>query len=71
MLTSHLLGIATLLGLLVGWVAVQRAWRRAFPEACTDPDGLAGRMGCRGTCEQRDCARRSSKGADALEEDLS
>ncbi|MGH0037920.1 MAG: hypothetical protein ACQGVK_23060 [Myxococcota bacterium] len=45
---SDAIAIALLLAMLTGWVAVQRAWARCFPESLTDPDVLAGRRGCDG-----------------------
>jgi hypothetical protein len=53
-----LTGVIALWVVLVCWVAVQRAWQRAFPDADGDPDALAGRMGCHGTCAPEDCERR-------------
>jgi hypothetical protein len=63
-------GLAAMSALLVAWVAVQRAWRRAFPDAGDDEDALSGRMGCHGGCAPQDCARRCPTGAGAGEEDL-
>jgi len=63
MLTSVVTGLITLCALLAGWVTVQLAWRRAFPEAGADPDALAGRLGCRGACAPDDCARRCPGGS--------
>lgn len=61
MWTSYLVGISVLLTVLVGWVAVQGAWRRVFPDAFPDPDVLAGRgAGCgRCTCLEP-CESRSA-----------
>jgi hypothetical protein len=61
MWTSYAVGLSVLVALLAGWVAVQSAWRRVFPDALADPDVLAGRGGCGGcghveTCERRDGA---------------
>ena len=58
MLTPFLTGVIALWVVLVCWVAVQRAWQRAFPDADGDPDALAGRMGCHGACAPEDCERR-------------
>lgn len=53
MLASHAIAIVLLLAVLGLWVAVQNAWRRAFPEAggAHEPDVLACRGGgcCGGT----------------------
>ncbi len=54
MLSSYVTGLAAVVGVTLAWVAVQGAWRRAFPEAGSDPDPLAGRMGCHG-CAGSDC----------------
>jgi hypothetical protein len=48
-LSSYVFGLLAIVALAVAWVAVQFAWRRAFPSAILDPDVLAGRPGC-GTC---------------------
>lgn len=70
--------IATLLSaacltaaLLVGWVVVQRAWQRAFPEANEargDPDALACRGGgcgsCAGACRDTEIRRDSNEGVE-------
>ncbi len=44
--------------LLLGWIAVQEAWRRQFPVSDADGDVLAGRSdcgqcGCATPCERR------------------
>ena len=54
MLASYLTGLVAVVGVTLAWVAVQGAWRWAFPEAGSDPDVLAGRMGC-GGCAGGDC----------------
>ena len=54
MLSSYVTGLAAVVGMTLAWVAVQGAWRRAFPDAVSDPDVLAGRMGCHG-CTGDDC----------------
>ena len=45
---SYLIGIVGVVTLALGWVAVQRAWARQFPDAFADPDVLAERRGCDG-----------------------
>ena len=57
-MTTHLLAIVMLMAVLALWVMVQRAWRRAFPEACADPDVLAGRGSCHGCTSTDECERR-------------
>jgi len=42
---------------------VQRAWRRSFADVGTDPDALAGRTGCHGCNDSKDCHRRPESGA--------
>jgi hypothetical protein len=47
---------------LVAWLAVQRAWGRAFPGRAPGGDALQGRTGCHGctcdgTCENKTTAR--------------
>lgn len=56
-MAGHLAGIALLVGLLLGWLAVQRAWARTFAGAGDDPDALAGRTACSGTACRRACAQ--------------
>ena len=48
MLSSYIVGALGIAALAVGWLAVQRAWARAFPDALGDPDVLARRGGCGG-----------------------
>ena len=59
MLLSYATGLLAIVAMAVAWVAVQNAWRRAFPDAVTDPDVLAGRSGCRGCDRPKPCRRRS------------
>jgi hypothetical protein len=59
MVVSYATGIGALLIVLIGWVAVQDAWRRAFPGA-SDPDALADRTGCQRTRCAGTCDRQSS-----------
>ena len=54
MLWSYVTGLVAVVGVTLAWVAVQSAWRQAFPEAGPDPDALAGRTGC-GGCTGGDC----------------
>ena len=58
MLSSYALGIAAVVAMAVAWVGVQLAWRRVFPDACADPDALAGRMGCHGCSSTETCDAR-------------
>jgi hypothetical protein len=45
---AYATGVLVVVGLALGWLAVQRAWARSFPDAFDDPDALAGRRGCDG-----------------------
>jgi hypothetical protein len=69
MLSSFATGLIALCLVLVSWVTVQLAWRRVFPDAGADPDALAGRLTCHGTCEPRGCTRRCPDRPGAIEED--
>ena len=62
MLESYVLGIGLLIGLMLGWVAVQAAWGKAFPQETTDSDVLAHRMGCQGCGCTTVCERKLGKG---------
>jgi hypothetical protein len=66
MLEAYATGVAAIVALAVGWVAVQGAWRRAFPGRVADPDVLAGRTDCHG-CERS----RTCDGAGRVEEESS
>jgi hypothetical protein len=68
-LTSHVIALVLLVLVAVAWVAVQQAWRRVFPGACSaDPDVLAGRLSCGGPDCSGNCDRRSSDRAGSEEE---
>jgi hypothetical protein len=58
MLESYLLGIGAVIGLTLGWIAVQTAWSRAFPDATADADVLARRTGCHGCGCSTVCERK-------------
>ena len=62
MLTSFAIGSIGLALLMLGWLSVQRAWSRAFPDACSDPDPLAGRIGCQGCNCTKSCRKGSTPG---------
>lgn len=64
---AHLAGLAVLIGLLLAWVAVQRAWLRVFAGDGAGPDALAGRA-CAGTGCAEVCERRTCEGDGAREE---
>ena len=61
MLESYLLGIGMVIGLMLGWVAVQAAWGKTFPEEMTDSDVLAHRLGCHGCGCSTVCERKLGK----------
>lgn len=67
--TTLATALATLCVVLVSWVAVQRAWRRSFPDAPGDEDALSGRLGCHGGCARTSCTRRCADRPDEAEED--
>jgi hypothetical protein len=57
MLESYVTGLAAMVVLMIAWLGIQFAWRKVFPCRGSDPDALAGRLGCRGcagagACEQ-------------------
>lgn len=69
MLTSYAVGLLGIALLAAAWLAVQLAWRRAFPDARGDGDALAGRLGCHG-CGALECGeKRCEHAAPAAEED--
>lgn len=71
-LWTQLAAVAAVAGLAAGWLAVQSAWRRAFPDAGADPDPLAGRLGCHGCGDCNDkCGRQRPDGARAAGEERS
>ena len=49
MITSLLIGIGGIVGLMIAWVVVQALWRRIFADYLTDEDVLADRRSC-GNC---------------------
>jgi hypothetical protein len=60
-LSSYAVGLVGVVALAVSWVAVQRAWARAFPDAFDDPDVLAERAGCQGCGCTTICQRRRNR----------
>jgi hypothetical protein len=71
MLTTYATGLAVIVAVTLAWVGVQCAWRRVFADICTDPDALAGRMGCHGCARQRACRRRPPEPSESAEEGIS
>jgi hypothetical protein len=53
-----------------GWLAVQRAWMRTFPDESPDADALSGRLGCHGgdRCDKQ-CERTSGRRCRTVQED--
>jgi len=47
---SYVKGVALMVLLTVGWAGVQTAWRRMFRTMSAEPDALAIRSGCGGSC---------------------
>jgi hypothetical protein len=58
LLASYVTGLVAMVAISAGWLGVQRAWQRAFPDASGDSDALAGRMGCHGCGCADACERR-------------
>ena len=69
MWTSYAIGLIGIAVLLAAWIGVQNAWRRTFPELASDPDTLAGRMGCNGCACTTICERRLREENAASEEE--
>jgi hypothetical protein len=57
---TYATGVGILVAVLLFWMGVQAAWRRAFPEFDDDPDVLAARGACNGCGCTEVCARRRS-----------
>ena len=70
MFVSYVIGLVVIIALMVTWVGVQSAWRKAFPAVASDPDVLAGRMGCHG-CDDIDvCSHRPATRAVSAKEEI-
>jgi hypothetical protein len=69
MLSTYAIALGTIAILCAAWLAVQLAWRRAFPDASGDPDALAGRLGCHGCGCTTVCEKRASEATGASEEE--
>jgi hypothetical protein len=69
MWTSYAVGLIGITVVLAAWIGVQNAWRRTFPELASDPDTLAGRMGCQGCACTEVCERRLREGDAGSEEE--
>jgi len=72
MLASYAIGIVVIVLLMVAWVGVQGAWSRANAAVgATDPDALAGRMGCHGCSHHDDCSHKPAAQAVTAKEEMS
>lgn len=63
MIQHYIIGVGALLLLSAAWLAVQRAWRRAFADLTEEPDALAGRSRCHGCTGPKDCRRKQTNRA--------
>ena len=70
MMHDSIIGIGAILLLSTAWIGVQRAWRRSFADVGTDPDALAGRSGCHGCSDSKDCHRSPESGACEGQEEM-
>lgn len=70
MLHHYIIGVGAFALLSAAWIAVQRAWKRSFPEVGDDPDALAGRSGCYGCSQAEDCTQRDPSGSREDQEDM-
>ena len=70
MFESYAIGMIVIVAVSVAWVGVQSAWGRSFPREGTDPDVLAGRLGCGGCDSTEQCDRPCPERATSAEEDL-
>ena len=70
MIYHYMIGIGAFLLLSTAWIAVQRAWRRSFPDVGDDPDALAGRSRCHGCNDSEVCHRRPESGACKAQEEM-
>ena len=57
-MSTYLIGIGGIVGLMVGWVLIQSWWRNTFSEHIVEEDVLAGRTkcsncGCTTVCQNR------------------
>lgn len=61
---TYATGIGAAVLVAVAWVAVQGAWRRAFPERLIDVDAMVGRLGCAARCASDEpCPHRGADGS--------
>ena len=70
MLHHYIIGVGAFVLLSAAWLGVQRAWKRSFPEAGSEPDALAGRSGCYGCSQAEDCTKISPSGAREDQEEM-
>ncbi len=68
MLATALKAIIVITVLLGGWMLVQAAWRRVFPDRAVDEDVMAGRLGCHQCPCDAPCERPGSETPNQPEE---
>ena len=61
MLVSYATGLVAIVVVAVVWVGIQIAWRKVFPGVSSDPDVLAGRMGCHGCGRAEVCDKEGTR----------
>ena len=67
---DYIIGVGAILLVSTAWIGVQRAWRKSFADVGDDPDALAGRTGCQGCNDSKDCHRRPESGACEAQEEM-
>jgi hypothetical protein len=59
-LIPYIIGTASIIFLMIGWVAIQTLWRKVFSEHVTDEDAMAERTTC-GNCACKTVCENKSK----------
>lgn len=63
-LVTYATGVGVVVLVVIAWIAVQGAWRRAFPERLIDVDAMVGRLGCSARCASHEpCPHRAADGS--------
>jgi len=70
MMHDYIIGVGAILLVSTAWIGVQRAWRKSFADVGDDPDALAGRTGCHGCNDSKDCHRSPESGACEAQEEM-
>ena len=70
MLHQYIIGVGACLILSAAWIGVQRAWKKSFPDAGSDPDALAGRAGCQGCGKSSSCHDAAKSEACEAQEEM-